>query len=203
MHWHDHIHVHLPTILSILLINDTLFVLNEAFKNEAILISLGTQSSEININYWRCPHSMRCRVSLTVGCLYLDSSVCLSVPSTDICPVCRSLVAGSMYWSTDAGAAYRSITAVARAAAAVSVMLRAEVRGSTQTCYKIVSRPLSAYVCVCVIRKFRYFQQQRALPCNYSLANSGPKKILPRHVEWAQRVVNLVRQWITRPVFAP
>ena len=51
MHWHDHIHVHLPTILSVLLINDTLFVLNEAFKNEAILISLGTQSSEININY--------------------------------------------------------------------------------------------------------------------------------------------------------
>ena len=87
MHWHDHIHVHLPTILSILLINDTLFVLNEAFKNEAILISFGTQSSEkININYWRCPHSMRCRVSLTVGCPSLDSSVCLSV-----CPVDRHL----------------------------------------------------------------------------------------------------------------
>jgi len=68
--------------------------------------------------YWRYPHNMWCRVYVTVSC----PSVYLSHQSTSA--ACRSPGAGSRYRSTAAGA---------RAAAAGSVMLRAEVRGSTQT----------------------------------------------------------------------
>jgi len=69
---------------------------------------------------------MRCRVYITVGCPFVCLSVCLSLWSTSA--ACRTLRLG-------VGSRYRSTAAGARAAAAGSVMLRAEVRDSTQICF--------------------------------------------------------------------
>ena len=86
-------------------------------------------------SYRRCARSIRCRVYVTVGCPCIRPSVCLSVCSVDIIPaararsqqqLCRSQSTGGR-----AGTRYRSTSADARAAVAGSVMLRAEVRGST------------------------------------------------------------------------
>jgi len=71
--------------------------------------------------YWHCPRCMRSRVYLTVRCPSVRLSVCSSVPSIDSSS--RSTFA--------AGRRRRS------AANAGSVMLRAEGRGSTQTCFTL------------------------------------------------------------------
>ena len=84
---------------------------------------------------WCCPHSMRSRVYVSVGC----PSACLSHRST------AAAAAGGFAAEHCAGTRYRSIVAgastvyqlQARSAANVgSVALKAEGWGSTQTCWK-------------------------------------------------------------------
>ena len=89
-------------------------------------------------SYRRCTRSIRCRVYVTVGCPCIRLSVCLSVCSVDIIPAARARsqqqLCRSQSTGGKAGTRYRSTSADARAAVAGSVMLRAEVRGSTLTC---------------------------------------------------------------------
>jgi len=73
-------------------------------------------------DYWRCPHGIRCSVDVTVR----SPSVRPSVPLTDI----HRMPQPGRGWTTDID----RLATGARVAAAGSVMLRAEVWGSTETC---------------------------------------------------------------------
>jgi len=75
---------------------------------------------------------MRCKVYVTVVRLSVRPSVCFAAAWSRAADIDRQLPA------PDTG--YRSTAAGIRAAAAGSVMLRAEVRGSAQTCISLTSQ---------------------------------------------------------------